>query len=77
MSKRILQNMQCFGELIRDLREKDVGELKRAVARIRKTCIAVNGDIAGVSNDWVIVTPEYAKIHREVQPVSQTDEDSN
>ncbi|MFH1420711.1 MAG: cell division protein SepF [Candidatus Aenigmatarchaeota archaeon] len=50
---------------IKELKEKDISELKRAIARIRKTCIAVNGDIAGVADDWVIVTPSYAHIHRE------------
>ena len=50
---------------IKELKDKDIGELKRAIARIRKTCIAVNGDIAGVSDEWIIVTPSFAKVHRE------------
>ena len=59
---------------IKELKEKDMGELKRAIARIRKTCLALNGDIAGVSDDWVIITPEYAKIHREQLPVEKKEE---
>ncbi len=54
---------------IKELKDKDIGELKRAIARIRKTCIAINGDIAGVSDEWIVVTPSFAKVHRE-QPAA-------
>ena len=50
---------------IKDLKERDMGELKRAINRIRKTVIAVNGDIAGVSDEWLVVTPHFAKVHRD------------
>ena len=50
---------------IKDLKQKNMSELKRAVARIRKTCLAINGDIAGIGDDWIIVTPAVAKVHRE------------
>lgn len=50
---------------IKDLKDEDMGELKRAINRIRKTVIAVNGDIAGVSDEWLVVTPHFAKVHRE------------
>ena len=50
---------------IKDLKQKDMSELKRTVARIRKTCLAINGDIAGIGDDWIIVTPSIAKVHRE------------
>ncbi len=46
------------------LKEKDIGELKRAIARIRKTTVAVSGDIAGVSDDWIVVCPSFARISR-------------
>ena len=49
---------------IRDLKQADIGELKRTVAKIRKTCLAVDGDIAGIGEDWLLVTPQTAKIHR-------------
>ena len=52
---------------IKHLREKDMNELKRAIARVRKTCIAINGDIAGIGDDWIIVTPSRARVHREVE----------
>jgi SepF-like predicted cell division protein (DUF552 family) len=49
---------------IKDLREKDMGELKRAVDKLKKTVIANNGDIAGVESDWLILTPEFAAVER-------------
>ncbi len=52
---------------IKGLREKDMNDLKRAIARIRKTCLAINGDIAGIGDDWIIVTPPKARVHREVE----------
>ena len=49
---------------IKDLREKDMGELKRAVDKLKKTITANNGDIAGVESDWLILTPEFATVER-------------
>lgn len=48
---------------VKHLREKDVFELKRAVSKIKKTCDALEGDIAGFDN-LIIVTPAFAKIFR-------------
>jgi SepF-like predicted cell division protein (DUF552 family) len=50
---------------IKDLKAKDMEELKRSVDKLRKTCLAVGGDIAGLGDDWLILTPTSAKIHRE------------
>ena len=57
---------------IRPLKEKDIIELKRAVNKLKKTCDAIEGDIAGFGEDWIVVTPNFAQIHRSVQvaPVS-------
>ncbi|MDI6721785.1 MAG: cell division protein SepF [Candidatus Aenigmarchaeota archaeon] len=52
---------------VKSLREKDVSELKRAINRIKRTCMAVNGDLAAIGDDWLIVTPSTAKVHK--QPV--------
>jgi len=54
---------------IKKLRERDLGELKRSVERLRRTSVAMNGDIIGVDEDYLILTPPSAKIHRgEVEP---------
>jgi SepF-like predicted cell division protein (DUF552 family) len=50
---------------IKSLREKDMGELKRAVEKLKKIVQANNGDIAGVEQDWLIITPEFAVVERE------------
>jgi len=53
-----------FWTHIKDLRKKDINELKRAVERLKKTCTAMNGDIVGVDEDFLIITPQFAKIYR-------------
>ena len=49
---------------IRDLRKKDMAELKRVVDRIKRTIEAIGGDIIGVEEDLIIATPPIAKIER-------------
>ena len=49
---------------IRPLKEKDLTELKRSVDRLRKTCIAINGDVAGIDEDYLVLTPPGVNIHR-------------
>jgi SepF-like predicted cell division protein (DUF552 family) len=49
---------------IQPLKSRDMTKLKRAVKRLKKTVRAVDGDIAGVDEDWIVVTPEYATIER-------------
>jgi SepF-like predicted cell division protein (DUF552 family) len=50
---------------IKPLKDKDMAELKRAIERISKTCTAINGDIAGVSDEWIVAAPAGAGIKRE------------
>ncbi len=52
---------------IRPLKDKDIVELKRAINKLKKTCDAIEGDIAGVSEDWIVVTPAFAHIYRDQQ----------
>ncbi len=49
---------------IRPLKERDIIELKRAVNKLKKTCDAIEGDIAGFGEDWIVVTPGFAKVDR-------------
>jgi len=53
---------------IKVLRSKDSIELKRAVSKIKKTTEALDGSIAGFGENMVIVTPSFAKIHKEIPP---------
>lgn len=49
---------------IKPLKEKDLLELKRAINKLKKTCEAIEGDIAGFGDDYIVVTPSFASIYR-------------
>ena len=49
---------------IKPLKDKDIIELKRAINKLKKTCDAIDGDIAGFGDDWIAAVPSFAKIHR-------------
>ncbi|MBT4824492.1 cell division protein SepF [Candidatus Woesearchaeota archaeon] len=49
---------------IKPLKNKDLVELKRAINKLKKTCDAVGGDIAGFGDDYLVVTPSFASIYR-------------
>jgi len=52
---------------IRPIKEKDIIELKRAVNKLKKTCDAIDGDIAGFGEDWIVATPNFAQVYRAEQ----------
>jgi len=52
---------------IKSIKDKDIVELKRAVNKLKKTCDAIEGDIAGFGEDWIVVTPNFAEIYRTKQ----------
>ena len=57
---------------IKLLRQRDSIELKRAVSKIKKTTDALEGSIAGFGENMIIVTPSFAKIHKDVtQPQTE------
>ena len=49
---------------IRPLKDKDLVELKRAINKLKKTCDALDGDIAGFGENWIAAVPSYASIYR-------------
>jgi SepF-like predicted cell division protein (DUF552 family) len=49
---------------IKPLKTKDVIELKRAIAKIKKTVEALEGSIAGFGDNTIIATPKFAEIHK-------------
>ena len=61
---------------IRPLKDKDLIELKRAINKLKKTTETINGDIAGFGEDWIVITPSFAKIFRtgQVAEVKATEE---
>ncbi len=50
---------------IKDLKENNLDELKQSIARMKTMCANFDGDIAGVGDEWIIITPRTARIHRE------------
>ena len=58
---------------IKPLKDKDLVELKRAINKLKKTCDAIEGDIAGFGDDYLVITPAFAQIYRESQnqPVTE------
>ena len=49
---------------IKPLKDKDLVELKRAINKLKKTCDAIDGDIAGFGDNWIAAVPSFAHIHR-------------
>ncbi len=49
---------------IKPLKDKDLVELKRAINKLKKTCDAVEGDIAGFGENWIAAVPNFAYIYR-------------
>jgi len=47
---------------IKTLRERDLTELKRAIDKLRKTMVAMNGGIVGIDEDYIILTPSFAHV---------------
>ena len=49
---------------IKPLKDKDIVELKRAINKLKKTCDAIEGDIAGFGENWIAAVPNFAYIYR-------------
>ena len=59
---------------IRPLKEKDLIELKRAINKLKKTTEAIEGDIAGFGDDYIVVAPSFAEIYRGVTSMKLEDD---
>lgn len=64
---------------IKPLKDRDLLELKRAINKLKKTTDAIQGEIAGFGEDYIVVTPSFATIYRsrQTQEVKQESETSN
>lgn len=52
---------------IKPLKDKDLVELKRAINKLKKTTDAIEGEIAGFGEDYLVATPSFARIYRTKQ----------
>ena len=59
---------------IKPLKDRDIVELKRAVNKLKKTTDAIEGEIAGFGEDYVVVTPAFAKIYRSSKVMKEVEE---
>lgn len=58
---------------IKPLKTKDIIELKRAISKIKKTVDALEGSIAGFGEHTLLVTPEFAEVHKTPPKVEKKD----
>jgi len=49
---------------IKGLKEKDMGELKRAVEKLKKSVAANSGSIIGAEENWLVLAPENIVLQR-------------
>jgi len=54
---------------IKPLKQKDMIELKRSIAKIKKTAEALEGEVAGFGDSTIIVTPNFAEIFKPKRPI--------
>ncbi len=66
-----LRNKHVVWVNIKPLKNKDMADLKRSVKRLKKTVKAVEGDMAGVDEEWIVVCPSYATIERSSEKVEE------
>lgn len=49
---------------IKPLKEKDMVELKQTINKLKKTTDAMEGEIAGLGEDYIIIASKCAKIYK-------------
>ena len=58
---------------IRPLKQKDIIELKRSIAKIKKTIEALEGEIAGFGENIIIATPSFAEVYKPGKIIKKPD----
>jgi len=51
---------------LKPLKEKDIIDLKRSVNKLKAVTQEVQGDIAGLAGDWIVMTPGGIDVERQV-----------
>lgn len=49
---------------IKPLKDKDMNELKRAINKVKRTCEAIDGEIVGIDEDWIIAVPNFIEVYK-------------
>ena len=64
---RIIRKMRSGSIIIvniRGIKERSMDELKHAISKFKTSVASAEGDIVGVGDEFVILTPSTARIHR-------------
>jgi SepF-like predicted cell division protein (DUF552 family) len=60
---------------IKPLKDKDMVELKRSINKLKKTADAMEGEIAGFGEDYIVIAPSFAQIYKAPsKPVADKEE---
>ena len=62
--QKLVRNGNIVFLRIKSLRDKNLGELKRAVQKLQKSSMAMNGDIVGVDDNFLVLCPQNARVYR-------------
>jgi SepF-like predicted cell division protein (DUF552 family) len=62
--QEFLRNGEIVFLNIKDLRNSNLNELKKAVDKLKNTISAIDGDIVGIDDNYLLITPSYARIQR-------------
>ena len=49
---------------IKQLRNQNMDQLKAAVSKIKAVTETIEGDVVGIGEEWLVVTPKNVKIQR-------------
>jgi len=49
---------------IKQIKQKDIVELKRAISKLKKTVDALEGNIAGFGENTIVATPSFVEVYR-------------
>ncbi len=58
---------------IKILKDKDINELKRAITKIKRICDVVGGDVVGMDEDYLIVSPNFVKVFKGTPAKTKTE----
>ena len=47
---------------IKPLREKDIGDLKRTISKIKRTCAAAQAEVVGIDENYVVTVPNFVDV---------------
>jgi SepF-like predicted cell division protein (DUF552 family) len=62
--QEFLRNGEIVFLNIKEQKNSNLSELKKAVDRLKNTISAIDGDIVGIDDSYLLLTPSYARIQR-------------